>query len=52
VSHRTAYIMTNGNAMTILSAGGQLDDSGAVTGFKLIGSSDLTGGSMIAMGLA
>lgn len=48
---KSSYIIPAGNAAGIVYGGGQLNNSGAVTGIKVIGSSDLTGGSIIALGV-
>jgi hypothetical protein len=46
-----AWSMPDGTLMTGAYGGGQLNDSGAITGVKVFGSSDLTGGTVIALGV-
>lgn len=52
VSFRSSWTKPSGDAMTMLNAGGQLDDTGAVTGFAVLGSSNIVAGTIIALGLA
>lgn len=51
VYYHSAYSNPAGNGMSSFNAGGQLDNASAVEGFVVLGSSDLTGGSMIVLGV-
>jgi hypothetical protein len=49
--HRSAYSIPSGDEMTVYG-GGALLNTGALTGFTVFGSSNLTAGSVIVLGVA
>jgi hypothetical protein len=50
--YRSAWVQPAGTDMEVSVGGGQLANNGAITGFVIAGSSDLTAGNMILLGVA
>jgi len=48
---KSVWIDAPGNYRSATYAGGQLNNAGAITGFKVFGSSDLTAGSIVLLGV-
>jgi hypothetical protein len=52
VHHKGTWVDPPGNYRSTVYAGGALQNSGAITGFKVFGSSNLTGGTVVCLGVA